>query len=66
MDKITDSFIKNAGKSTEKPVIEYNAFTSKPERPGDRFNISWGDFFFVVGISSACAFILYLNFEGLI
>ncbi len=30
MDKLTDTFIKNAGKSTEKPVVEYDAFTGKP------------------------------------
>ena len=29
MNKLTNTFINNAGKSNQKPVVEYSAFTGK-------------------------------------
>lgn len=43
MNKITGTFINNAGKSNQKPVIEYSAHTGKRVRVGDELNITLRD-----------------------
>jgi len=35
-----NTFIKNAGKSRQAPLIHYNAFSGKRYHPGDEFNLT--------------------------
>lgn len=60
MNKLTGNFIKNAGKSTEKPVVEYNAYTSKPERHSDRFKVTREDVYWIVSWVMICGFITWM------
>jgi len=52
--KVIDNFINNAGKSTEKPVIEYNAFTGEQGKTKHELDVTLADVVWIV--SAACLF----------
>ena len=54
MDKITNTFIDNAGKSTEKPIMELNAFTGEQGKTKHPLDVTLIDVIWIV--SAACLF----------
>ena len=62
-----NTFIANANKSSQAPLINYDVFSGKRVRPGDELNITlkgtggWCLFFAVIG---ALAFIAHISLGG--
>lgn len=56
-----NTFIKNAGKSSQVPLIHYDAFSGKPK---GELDITWEDVFYIVASALAIGFITYLVLEG--
>ena len=58
--KATDNFIDNTGKSTEKAVIEYNAFTGEQGKSKHPLTLTREDIYWIVSFAMVCGFAVYL------
>ena len=56
-----NTFIKNAGKSRQTPLIHYDAFSGKPK---GELDLTWEDVFYIVASMMIIGFITYLVLEG--
>lgn len=56
-----DTFINNAGKSTEKPVIEYNAYTGEQGKAKHELDVTRGDVFIVIAAACIIGFVTLLH-----
>ena len=61
MNNSTGDFIKQAGKSNQKPVVDFNAFTGKRKHPGDEHNVTLEEACIFIAIVCVIGFITYLN-----
>ena len=59
--KATDVFINNAGKSTEKPIIEYNAFTGEQGKSKHELDIDVSTVFIVIAFACFIGFVTWVN-----
>jgi hypothetical protein len=64
MNNSTDDFIKQAGKSNQKPVVDFDAFAGKRKHPGDEHNVTLEFAFKFVAVVCVIGFITYLNVGG--
>jgi len=62
--KTTDNFIKNAGKSTEKPVIEYNALTGEQGKPKHPLTLTREDVYWVIAFTMFMGYVTYRAIKG--
>ena len=64
MDKLTKTFIKNAGKATQKKEIWFDAYTGKRVKSGDELDITFSEVCLVIAIISALGFITHIALGG--
>jgi hypothetical protein len=63
MNKQTDTFIQNAGKSNQKEVKIMHA-SGKRYHPGDELKVTWSDVFYIIAFALFMGFVTYLNVGG--
>ncbi len=61
MNKLTNTFINNAGKSNQKPVVEYNAYTGEQGKKKHELEVTRKEVYLVIAFACVIGFITWLN-----